>query len=45
MVVAAETTVKIILGTGFDDFVATFETITKYSVGETVPVRMTLSLD
>ena len=45
MVVGYATTVKIILGTGFDDFVATFETTTQYIVGETVPVRMTLSLD
>ena len=45
MVVGYATTVKIILGTGFDDFVSTFETTGQYSVGETVPVRMTLSLD
>jgi uncharacterized protein YcfJ len=45
MVVGYATTVKIILGIGFDDFVATFETTTQYIVGKTVPVRMTLSLD
>ena len=45
MVVGYATTVKIILGTGFDDFVSTFETTAQYSVGETVPIRMTLSLD
>ena len=45
MVVGYSTTVSIGLGDGFDDFTPTFRTDRQYSVGSTVPVRMSLSLN
>lgn len=45
VVTGYSTTVSIELGDGFDDFTPTFRTVRQYSVGSTVPVRMTLSLN
>ena len=45
VVTGYSTTVKILLGDGFDDFTPTFKTDRKYTVGSTVPVRMSLSLN
>ena len=39
------TTVKILLDDGFDEFTPTFKTNREYTVGSTVPVRMSLSLN
>jgi len=45
VVTGYSTTVAIELGDGFDDFTPTFRTDRQYSVGSTVPVRMSLSLN
>jgi uncharacterized protein YcfJ len=45
MVIGYETTVKILLGVGFDDFILTDKTSRQYNVGATIPVKMTLSID
>ena len=45
VVTGYSTTVKILLGDGFDDFTPTFKTDREYTVGSTVPVRMSLSLN
>ena len=45
VVTGYSTTVKILLGDGFDDFTPTFKTTREYTVGSTVPVRMSLSLN
>ena len=45
VVTGYSTTVKILLGEGFDDFTPTFKTNREYTVGSTVPVRMSLSLN
>ena len=45
VVTGYSTTVKILLDDGFDEFTPTFKTNREYTVGSTVPVRMSLSLN